>query len=268
VRKRLAAGLTAVLAAVVVAACGAADGGTGTSEGTTEVGDGNGDLVVSAASSLTAAFTRYGDEVLYPAPVRFSFAGSDELAAQIRQGVKPDVYAAANTALPDALHEEGLVGRPVVFAANHLVIAVPAQGGHVHALADLSRPGTTIAIGSASVPIGAYTREVLHRLGGGQEQAILANVRSEEPDVTGIVGKLEQGAVDAGFVYLTDVRAAAKRLSAVLLPSRLDPQVAYAAAVVEGAPHPAQARRFIAGLLRGKGLRSMRAAGFELAPDG
>ena len=41
--------------------------------------------------------------------MRLSFAGSDELAAQIRQGVKPDVYAAANTKLPDALHEKGLL---------------------------------------------------------------------------------------------------------------------------------------------------------------
>ena len=33
----------------------------------------------------------------------------------------------------------------------------------------------------------------------------MANVRSEEPDVKGVVGKLTQGAADAGFVYLTDV---------------------------------------------------------------
>ena len=38
-----------------------------------------------------------------------------------------------------------------------------------------------------------------------QSEAILANVRSEEPDVAGIIGKLTQGAVDAGFVYVTDV---------------------------------------------------------------
>ena len=54
-----------------------------------------------------------------------SFAGSDELAAQIRQGVRPDVYAAANTTLPDQLHKEGLVGKPTVIATNTLVVAVP-----------------------------------------------------------------------------------------------------------------------------------------------
>ena len=55
------------------------------------------------------------------ADVRLSFAGSDELAAQIRQGVKPDVYAAANTKLPEELNKEGLLSKPVEFATNELV---------------------------------------------------------------------------------------------------------------------------------------------------
>src|SRR6185295_1744060 len=92
-----------------------------------------------------------------------SFAGSDELAAQIRQGVKPDVFASANTKLPDQLYAEGLVEKPVVFAANRLVLAVP-PGGKVTSLDDLAKPGTTIAMGSESVPVGAYTRKVLDGL--------------------------------------------------------------------------------------------------------
>lgn len=253
---RAAAATVATLAAVLLAACG----GSGASSG------GQPDLVVSAASSLTAAFTAYGTS-FDGGRVRFSFAGSDQLAAQIRQGVEPDVFAAASTALPDALHEQGLVARPVVFAANRLVLAVPASGGQVDTLADLERPGTTIAIGSASVPIGAYTRTVLARLGPARSKAVLANVRSDEPDVKGIVGKLAQGAVDAGFVYVTDVQAAGGKLRAIELPASLQPRVAYAAAVVTGAPHPAQARRFVAGLLRGAGSHTLRAAGFEPPPS-
>ena len=60
-------------------------------------------------------------------------------------------------------------------------------------------------IGAETVPVGSYTREVLGHLPAGVREKILANVRSEEPDVRGVVGKLTQGAADAGFVYLTDV---------------------------------------------------------------
>src|SRR5262245_55244799 len=107
-------------------------------------------LIVSAAASLKTALTDYGQE-FQDATVRASFAGSDELAAQIRQGVKPDVFASANTTLPDALFKEGLVEKPVVFAANTLVLAVPASGAKVASLDDLAKPGTTIAMGSKSV---------------------------------------------------------------------------------------------------------------------
>ena len=214
---------------------------------------------------MKAAFTAYGRQ-LRDADARFSFAGSDELAAQIEQGVRPDVFAAANTKLPDALYAEGLVEKPVVFAGNRLVLAVPAASGTVSSLADLERPGIKLAVGTPDVPIGSYTRTVLGRLPAGRRAAILANVRSQEPDVAGIVGKLTQGAVDAGFVYVSDVRATKGVLKAIELPRAVQPAVAYGAAVVKGAPHRSQAKAFIDGLLDGAGARALRDAGFEPPP--
>ena len=90
--------------AAVVTGCGDDDdGGGGSSEPTR--------LVVSAASSMTEALEscapKFGDAE--NAEVRLSFAGSDELAAQIRQGAKVDVYAAANTSIPDELHADDLL---------------------------------------------------------------------------------------------------------------------------------------------------------------
>jgi molybdate transport system substrate-binding protein len=222
-------------------------------------------LTVSAASSLKTALDAY-DRSFTAADVRAQYAGSDELAAQIERGLRPDVYAAANTQLPAALHAKGLVDAPRVFAANEIVLAVPADKAKVRSLDDLARRGITIAIGAAGVPVGSYTRAVLHRLGAARERAIVANVRSEEPDVKGVVGKLVQGAVDAGFVYRSDVRAAGGALTAIALPPRLSPPVAYAVAAVRGSPHAAAARRYVAGLLRGAGQDALRAAGFAPPP--
>lgn len=198
--------------------------------------------------------------------MRYSFAGSDMLAAQIEQGVKPDVFASANTKLPDMLYAKGLVLKPVTFAANKLVIAVPANSSQIKSVQDLEKPGTTIAIGSATVPIGSYTRQVLAKLGSADSKKLLANVRSEEPDVSGIVGKLTQGAVDAGFTYMTDVKATKGALRAISLPASLQPVVAYGVAVVKGAPHQAQAQAFISGLLNGNGQSDLRTAGFLPPP--
>jgi molybdate transport system substrate-binding protein len=223
------------------------------------------ELTVSAAASLKTAFTAYGKQ-FSEAQARFSFAGSDELAAQIEQGVKPDVYAAANTKLPDELYSKGLVEKPTVFAGNDLVLAVPADGDKVRSLEDLAKQGVTIAIGQEEVPVGAYTRTVLDKLPAAQRDAILGNVRSEEPDIAGITGKLTQGAVDAGFLYISDVRATDGKLKAIELPDHLQPQVAYGAAVVKGAKHPEQAQAFIDGLLNGAGAQALKDAGFEPPP--
>jgi molybdate transport system substrate-binding protein len=221
-------------------------------------------LVVSAAASMTEALEACGPEFA-DATVSLQFAGSDELAAQIRQGVEPDVYAAANTALPEELHEEGLLSRPVEFATNEFVLAVP-EDSEIKSIDDLAGEDVKIAIGAEEVPIGSYTRETLARLPAGQEQAILDNVRSNEPDVKGIVGKLAQGAADAGFVYVTDVNATGGELEAIDLPAELQPTVTYGAGVVDGAEQPERAKRFVVGLVEGPCAGALEEAGFGPAP--
>ena len=133
-------------------------------------------------------------------------------------------------------------------------------------LNDLGKDGVTIAVGDEDVPVGSYTRTVLDKLPAAQRKAILANVRSEEPDVGGITGKLTQGAVDAGFLYVSDVRATDGQLKAIHLPDELQPQVAYGVAVVKRARRPERAQAFIDGLLEGAGAQALQDAGFEPPP--
>jgi molybdate transport system substrate-binding protein len=243
---RRCATVVALLAALLVSACG---------------DDGKPRLVVSAASSLTEALTACSAD-FSDANLRLQFAASDELAAQIRRGVKPDVFAAANTKLPDELNSEGLLSKPVVFATNELVLAVPSDAKRILSLDDLQEPGTKLAIGSASVPVGSYARNVLSRLPPEKRSQILKNVRSEEPDVKGVIGKLTQGAVDAGFVYASDVNAAKGKLTAIHLPARLQPTVAYGAGAVRGSDQSGAAARYVQGLVSGACAKSLRKAGF------
>jgi molybdate transport system substrate-binding protein len=248
---------SALVLAALVAGCGGGSDSGSTSDG------GGGTLIVLGASSLTEAVTRYGEE-FEAATVKPSFGGSDDLAAQIQQGAKADVFASADTEYPAELHKEGLVDEPVVFAANELVIAVP-EGSEIKSLADLAKPGVKLVIGDPSVPVGSYTRTVLGRLPAGEREAILANVRSEETEVSSVVAKLEQGAADAGFVYVTDEKSA-EGLEPVSIPADLQPEVEYAAAVVSSSGDKPAAEEFLEGLVEGQGQEDLRAAGFLPPP--
>ena len=245
--RRVLITLAAALSGALLAGCGS---------------DGNPALTVLAASSLEAALSEYDRSA---AAARASFAGSDQLAAQIRRGAPADVFVSADTEYPAQLHRAGLVEKPIVFAANELVLAVP-PGSPVTSLADLARPGTKLIVGAPSVPVGRYTRALLARLPRGERRAIEANIRSEEPEVGSVVAKLEQGAADAGFVYATDAEAAGAGLATVKIPARLRPTIAYAAAVVSNSDAGAAAHRYLNGLLHGEGANDLRRAGFLPPP--
>jgi len=210
-------------------------------------------LTIAAASSLTGAFTECGGDA------RLEFGGSDDLAAQIRQGVGIDVFAAANMKLPQALAAAGKAGKPVPFATNRLVLAVPLDSriGSIDQLADAK-----LVVGAASVPVGDYTRQVLARLPAARRRAIEGAIRSEEPDVKSIVGKLVTGAADAGFVYASDV-VASRKLKSIALPAKLQPTVVYGISIVHDS---AKARAFVASVLHGNCAGSLRKAGFGPPP--
>jgi molybdate transport system substrate-binding protein len=227
-------------------------------------GEGADRLTVAAASSLRPAL---GDpeSAAGNGGVRFTFGGSDLLASQIRQGAKVDVIAAASTLQPDQLLEDGLVETPVEFAGNRLVIGVPAESG-INSVEDIAVPDTSLVIGDGSVPIGIYARAVIGRLPEATRTAIMDNVRSQEHDASSITAKLAQGAADAGIVYETDVMSATGQLRAVPIPDRLQPRIAYSAAVVSTSEMKQQARAFIESLVSGGRARELKKAGLLPPP--
>ena len=214
-------------------------------------------VTVYAASSLTSVFPRIAPTA------RFQFAGSNQLAFQIRNGAPADVFASASPVYTQELFRAGLVEKPRLFATNSLVLAVPRSNpAKIRTVQDLAkRPNLKLVVAGAKVPIGLYTREVLKRLG---LLRVLRKAVSQEPDVKGIVGKLAFGQADAGFVYATDVRAASSRLIAIPLPARSQPTVRYEIAVVRDTKNRAGALELIADLLGEDGRRELKQAGFGL----
>jgi molybdate transport system substrate-binding protein len=215
-------------------------------------------LTVFAAASLTNVFPQIDPHA------RYSFAGSNMLAAQIQQGLPADVFASANTKLPYLLHRQGLVTTPFVFTANRLVIVV-AHGDPLglRGVRDLERSGLRIVMAAAGVPVGDYTRTVLARLGLSD---LVGKAVSQETDVREVLAKVTLGEADAGFVYATDAKTVAGKVSVVRIAPSAQPKVEYAAAAVKSSKHLAAAKAWVKAL-RGKAAqKKLRAAGFLPLP--
>jgi molybdate transport system substrate-binding protein len=219
-------------------------------------GDDDEQLTVYAASSLTEVFQELAPQH------RYNFAGSDELATQIREGAGADVYAAASPRYPEELRDEGLVEQPVVFATNTLVLIVPKQNPNgVRRVEDLAAGRFKLVVGAEGVPVGDYTRTVLANLGLAR---ILDHVVSEEENVKGVLGKVALGEADAGFVYVTDARPVASKVQKIFLPAWAQPPIRYQAAMVSSTQRRVGARAFIRKLLSKRGRLLLKRAGFGL----
>ncbi len=218
-------------------------------------------LTVFAASSLQDSLTAYGNQ--FPgAKVKLEFAGSDQLEAQIEGGARPDVFASANLTYPQALTNLGLAGSPVDFASNELVLATQTDNKTINSLADAEKPGANLVVGTPTVPAGSYFQTVLNNMLPPDAAKLTANIRSREPDVTSISGKLTSGAAQAGFLYLTDVLATNGRLRAIHLPINLQPIVSYGVVVIKGTKHAGLAQAFVGGLMSGAGRTELTRYGF------
>jgi molybdate transport system substrate-binding protein len=242
--------LILVAVAALAASCAGGDEG-GDDEG--EDGELAG-LTVFAAASLTEAFQELAPETT------FSFAGSNELAAQIREGAPADVFASASPRYPGELQAEGLVDTPVAFATNRLVIVVPPDNpAGIESVDDLAVEGVKLVLGAEGVPAGDYARDILQQLGKAE---VLDNVVSNEADVKGVLGKVVAGEADAGFVYATDAVAAGDGVETIELPAQ--PLVEYVVAPVIESPNFDAAQAFVELLLSDEGRKALEAAGFRV----
>jgi len=226
----------ALLLAALAAGCGGGDDG----------------VQVFAASSLRDVLPALDRDATY------NFAGSDELAAQIREGADADVFASAGPKPARQLAGLGLLDETRVFATNRLVIVVPAANpAGIDELEDLARPGTKLVLADRGVPVGDYARETLVRA---RLPTALGNAVSLEQDVKGVLGKVALGEADAGIVYATDARAAGDDVETISIADDLQPEIEYVVGLLDGAG--AGARAFVELLLGDEGRRALADAGF------
>ncbi|UGY92292.1 molybdate ABC transporter substrate-binding protein [Streptomyces gobiensis] len=243
----LAAALTAPLAA-----CG---------KGTDDGGASRTEITVLAAASLTDAFKTAGAVYERENPgmrVRFSFSGSQELAAQVKQGAPADVVVTADTHTMNGLRGE--TGTPTVIAENRLVIAT-GEGNprKVRGLKDLGGGGLKVVLAAPEVPVGRYSKQVLEAAGGVDVKPV-----SQEPSVRAVLSKIELGEADAGIVYATDIATAADKVDAIGIPDAQNAVASYPAAPLKSSGEAGAAGAFVRWLSTPAAQKILRDTGFQL----
>jgi molybdate transport system substrate-binding protein len=262
VRLRIAAAAVATLALVSCSSTGSTSGSaTGTApapSGTTSTVTGG--ITVFAAASLTEAFTRIGKDFEAANPdttISFNFGASSTLAAQIAEKAPADVFASASSTTMDTVVASGAVSSATVFAVNTMAIATPTDPVvPVTSLADLAEPGIKLAVCEQAVPCGAAAQTLL------TDNELTVTPSSEEIDVKAVLAKVQLGEVDAGIVYVTDIRAAGDTVTGVEIPADQNVTTDYPIATVADSPNPDLAAAFVAYVLSAPAQQALSEAGF------
>ena len=262
--RRSALTLTAVASAgLLLAGCGSSTTSASSSEPSASGSSSSalsGTVNVFAAASLKDAFTKLGRqfEAAHPGTkVVFNFGPSSGLATQITAGAPADVFASASSRNMAQVVTARQAVSPKKFASNVMEIAVPVKNpANITALADLARPAVKVALCQSAVPCGVSAAKVF------SNAKLTVTPVTQEVDVKAVLTKVRLGEVDAGVVYVTDVRAAGGKVKGIRIPTFLNASTLYPIATLSRAPNKATATAFTDYVLSPAGASVLSAAGF------
>jgi molybdate transport system substrate-binding protein len=257
--------IAALAAAMALAGCGSSGKTNASAAPAARTGGSasiTGTITVLAAASLTGTFNQLGQmfQAAHPGTtVKFSFGGSDMLAAQIMQGAPADVFASASPATMKTVTDAGdNNGPPQNFVKNQLVIAVaPGNPKKITSLKDLTDPSLKVVLCAPTVPCGSAATKA--------EQAAGLTVKpvSQALDVKSALTPVELGEADAALVYRTDVKAAAGKVNAVEFPESAGAINVYPIVALKNAPNAAGAQAWVTYIRSPEAQAVLIAAGFQ-----
>jgi len=220
----------------------------------------SGTVNVFAAASLKGAFTKLGArfEAAHPGTrVVLNFGPSSGLATQIAAGAPADVFASASTKNMDQVIKTGAAASPTDFASNVMEIAVPPNNpANVTQLSDLAKSAVKVALCQKAVPCGVTAAKVF------TNASLTVTPVTQEVDVRAVLTKVTLGEVDAGVVYVTDVRAAGAKVKGIVIPADVNASTTYPIATLTRAPNKAAAQVFTDYILSADGASVLTSAGF------
>ena len=226
-------------------------------------------ITVSGAASLTEAFTNIASKFKKENPgtnANLNFGSSGNLRMQVEGGAPVDVFASADENQMNILSNKSLIvnSSRKDFAHNSLVLIVPKSSTlNITNIKDLANPNVQkISIGNpGTVPVGEYSLLALTDAGLWSQlknKAVLAE------DVKQVLVYVERGAVDAGFVYLTDAKTAQPGTIKIVTIVPVSISINYPIAVVSSSTHKEKAQKFIDFVTGKEGQDILNTYGFVL----
>lgn len=208
------------------------------------------EITVSAAASLNDALTEIKDDFVTEhkqISVLFNIGGSGALKQQILQGAPTDIFISAANEHFTELTQKGLINKQeqVELLSNQLVLITNKEKpAPIKEFADLSQNEIKkIAIGTPeSVPAGTYAKQTLQRLGlwdSVQSKTVLTK------DVRQVLTYVETGNVDAGIVYMSDIKLSDKVVAVSIANEQYHDPIIYPAGIIKSSSNKKESTLFL-----------------------
>jgi molybdate/tungstate transport system substrate-binding protein len=199
-------------------------------------------------------------------------AGSQEIAKQVKEGtLQGDVFISADpkvNALLSGATNEDRVKWYVTFAESPLVLGVSPSSRFARELKGkswnevLMQPGIKIGrTDPAKDPKGVLTVEFLKKADKTELATSVLEHSSVLPEEA-LVQRIQTGELDVGFFY--SVETTDTGLTAIDLPAGITPKAIYTVTILQNAPDPDAAQKFVSFLLGSKGSALLKEHGLSL----
>jgi molybdate transport system substrate-binding protein len=203
--------------------------------------------VKSAFSEIISVYEKAHPDVA----VQGTFVGSGTIVKEVESNASIDAIVISElTVSPEVLR---FIDHPTPIYDTRAVIALSkAAAGGPHAVKigsaqDLAKPGVRIGMGTSGSAITIWQNQEIEMLdklyGSGFAAKLRANVQVTKIDASHLAGALEEGLIDATFLFASDIDA---KMTKVDLPPNQQITVTFAVAPVKASQHAAQTRDLIA----------------------
>jgi molybdate transport system substrate-binding protein len=133
----------------------------------------------------------------------------------------------------------------------------PDNPADIASVNDLAKSSVKTALCQPQVPCGSVAQQVF------TNAKITVKPVTLEPDVKSVLTKVQLGEVDAGMVYVTDVKAAGAKVKGVVIADDVNASTDYPIAALTESGNAAVASAFVELVLSPAGQGVLTAAGFQ-----